>query len=424
MLDTSEQHFDINKVLTKLFMALRKSSNDKNIELIYDIDMYIPKQLRGDSKALLVLLKNLLMYVFQNSDKKEIILSLSAPEDFLYEEEISFKIEKTNIGRDKILAFLETELGKEFKVLNGKIIFDKFDIHLSIPFTIGELGFRRHYRLPSNEMLNKKVLLFVESENMSTSLTQMFNYFSYTVESRYNEIDKAFGDLGEYDLVVIEEKLVTEVFASMIIKTQKQKSLKCVLLDDIHTVHNRNSHAVSTHLIKPVTQESIFELIVSLFEHHESNIVETKFSIEKLVDIHYEDAESLNDSDEDNFNGMIKEKQKDSVLVLNKELGMKNTAKSGLVYAKELRKFVNTFERSDLYFRKIVNDKSMNQIKEFCIDLEKQAKIIGAESMLKFSDAVNLIFVYDKLDMIAIYPGKYHIELDKLLNEIKSHVGR
>ena len=109
--------------------------------------------------------------------------------------------------------------------------------------------------------------------------------------------------------------------------SEKQKSLKCVLLDDIHTVHNRNSHAVSTHLIKPVTQESIFELIVSLFEHHESNIVETKFSIEKLVDIHYEDAESLNDSDEDNFNGMIKEKQKDSVLVFTQVVFITNQRK-------------------------------------------------------------------------------------------------
>ena len=423
MLDTSEQHFDINKVLTDLFMALRQTGNNKNIELIYDMDMHIPKELRGDSQALLILLKNLLMFVFQNSDKKEIVLSLSSPEDFLYEEDVSFKIETTNIGREKILAFLETELGKELKILHGKIVYDNLDIHLNIPFAIGELGFRRHYRLPSNEMLNKKVLLFVDSTNMSASLTQMFNYFSYTVENRYNEFDKALVDLEDYDLVLIEEKLVTEVFASMIIKTQKQKHLKCVLLDDIHTVHNRDSHAVSTHLIKPVTQESIFELIVSLFEYPDSNVKETKSSVEKLVNMKYEETENLNDSNKDNVHGMIEEKQKDKVMVLNKEIGMENTAKLGLVYAKELRKFINTFERSDLYFRKIVNDKSMNQIKEFCIDLEKQATIIGAESMLKFSNTINLIFVYDKLDMLAIYPGKYHIELDKLLNEIKKQVG-
>ena len=62
---------------------------------------------------------------------------------------------------------------------------------------------------------------------------------------------------------------------------------------------------------------------------------------------------------------------------------------------------------------------STKKIKEFCIDLEKHAKLIGAESMLKFADIVSLNFVYNKLDMLPIYPGKYHIELQKLIVEIK-----
>ena len=424
MLDTNEQHFDINKVLTDLFMTLKKSGNDKKIELIYDMGIHIPKELRGDSKALLALLKKLLIYVFQNTKEKEIVLSLNAPDDFLYEEDISFKIETTNIGREKILAFLETELGKELKKLKGKIVYDDSDIHLNIPFTINELGFRRHYRLPSSEMLNKKVLLIVESVNVSVSLTKMFNYFTYTVDSNFKISDRVLEKLEKYDLLLIEQKLVTEAFAHKVFEIQGKKSLKCVLFDDIHSAKNRQSQAVSTHLIKPVTQESIFKLLVSLFEYHESDIKETRSSIEKSVDIQYTDTKKLNDSIEDNFNGMIKEKEKDIVLILNKEIGMKNTAKSGLVYAKELRNFVNKFERSDRYFRNIVKDKSTDKIKDFCIDLEKHAKIIGAESMLRFSDIVSLIFVYDKLDMLAIYPGKYHIELDKLLNEIKDHVGR
>jgi hypothetical protein len=66
-----------------------------------------------------------------------------------------------------------------------------------------------------------------------------------------------------------------------------------------------------------------------------------------------------------------------------------------------------------------VNEKSTYKIKGFCIDLEKHAKLIGAESMLEFADILSLIFVYDKLDMLPIYPGKYHIELQKLIEEIK-----
>ncbi len=91
----------------------------------------------------------------------------------------------------------------------------------------------------------------------------------------------------------------------------------------------------------------------------------------------------------------------------------------GLKYANELKNFLDTFDRSDIYFRDIVHEKATHKIKEFCIDLEKHAKLIGAESMLKFADIVSLIFVYNKLDMLPIYPGKYHIELQKLIDEIK-----
>jgi hypothetical protein len=99
-----------------------------------------------------------------------------------------------------------------------------------------------------------------------------------------------------------------------------------------------------------------------------------------------------------------------------------NAKKMGLVYRQELKHFVDTFDRSDLYFREIVNEKAVTKIKDFCIDLEKQSRVIGAESMSNFADIVSLIFVYNKLDMLPIYPGRYHIELKKLMAEIKKNI--
>ena len=74
------------------------------------------------------------------------------------------------------------------------------------------------------------------------------------------------------------------------------------------------------------------------------------------------------------------EKKKESVLVvLDKEEGKENTKKMGLNYEKELKNFLDTFNRSDIYFRQIVHEKATNKIKQFCIDLEKQSKLIGAK---------------------------------------------
>jgi hypothetical protein len=65
---------------------------------------------------------------------------------------------------------------------------------------------------------------------------------------------------------------------------------------------------------------------------------------------------------------------------------------------------------------------SLSVIFGFCIDLEKQAKLIGAEGILKLAETVSLIFVYKKLDILPIYPGKYHIELEKFIKEIKKEL--
>jgi len=125
----------------------------------------------------------------------------------------------------------------------------------------------------------------------------------------------------------------------------------------------------------------------------------------------------------ENLNQIIEQKRDIKAALLNTELGEENTKKMGLNYTKELKKFIEVFDRSDIYFRQIVNEKSTNKIKEFCIDLEKQSKLIGAESMSRFGDIVSLIFVYEKLDMLPIYPGRYHIELQNLLEAIRKHLG-
>ena len=419
-MNSTEKLFDINKVLKNIFILLKPLSKEKNIELIYEMGISIPRELRGDNSTLEKLFSTILIFVFQNTNQKEILLSLEAPEDFLYEESISFKITNTNIPKEKILAFLETGLDNNIELLSGQIIYDKeVDLHIDIPFTIGELGFRRHYRLPSKSMLDKKILLIVESENATKNIGKMFKYFPYDVDVGFEKFKEDKVNFSKYDLVVIEDRLITESFSYKISKIQEEKNLKYVILgnEDINIDHN--IARISTHLVRPVTQESIFELIISLFEYDE--IRKNKKINNPILDLKIKTPQSLQHRVK-NSDVHTMTKKKKQLLVLNTRIGLENAKKNGLLYSSELENFLETFNKSDLYFRQIVNEKQTNKIKDFCIDLEKQAKIIGAESMLKFSDTVSLIFVYDKLDMLPIYPGRYHIELRKLVAEIKKYL--
>ncbi len=427
-----EKLFDINIVLMTLYSSLEIIRNEKNAELIYDMDPTIPRELRGDAAVLLRLLNKVLTFVFQNSDRKEIVLSLSAPEDFLYEELMSFKIQEANIPKDKMLQFLKTNLSHDLEILEGKIVYKSgADIHLDIPFKINELGFRRHYRLPDVSMLEKKVLLISESEKIAQSIQKMFHYFLYDLDVGLDAFKSQGNDLTSYDILIVEDKFNTEEFEHIIARVQQNIPLKYVLLKDAHVLE-RKTISVTTNLIKPVTEESIYELIVSLFQHEvhkkairsqtEMNIVD----IEKILQSQKSDLNRKNTGQsrmvEDNLHTVIEKKKGLDVPILNKARGEENTQKMGLKYSNELKNFLEIFDRSDIYFRDIVNEKSINKIKEFCIDLEKHAKLIGAESILKFADILSLIFVYNKLDMLPIYPGKYHIELQKLIVEIKKDI--
>ncbi len=433
--------FDINTVLMSVFSSLETIRDEKNIELIYDIEATIPKEFHGDSEALSHLLTQMLTFVFQNSNMKEIVLSLSAPEDFLYEESISFEIKETDLSKEKIASFLETRLSKNIELLDGESIYEDENpsgIHINIPFKLNELGKRRYYRLPYIAMLGKKVLLICESPKKAQSIQKMFKYFLYDVDISFDEYKKRGSDLGQYDILVIEDKLITEEFENLITKVQEDLSLKYVVLYDSNYVEDNNTHKKSACLIKPVMQESIFELIISLFEddikYRRMKPKENKTIVhmEKYIDAAFKKGEvyfaekrknKINQNTVNkNMLQSIKKEKETKRMLLDIKTGESNVKRVGMEYPKELNKFLDSFDRSDLYFRDIVKEKAIWKIKEFSIDLEKQAKLIGAQKMSYFADGIKLLFVYDKLDTLPIYPGKYHMELKELIAEIKTYL--
>ena len=426
-----EKTFDINGVLLKVFSSLESIRDERKIELIYEMEASIPKELKGDVDVFTRLLSKVLTFVFQNTTTKEIVLSLHAPEDFLYEEFISLSMNDIHIPKEKIKDYLENNITKELEILEGKIVDDKdSDIHLNIPFQINELGYRRHYRLPDIGMLGKKVLLISESEKITQSIKKMFTYFLYDVDAGFEAFKKQGNDLSQYDILVIDDCVATDVFEQIVARIQKNISIKYVLLRDSDIVEVKHSDVVSTNLIKPVIPESIFELIATLFHNDIQPVVNRSEVTKCIVDLEKilsksvtEEISTVDNVMRDNLNQLIEKKKELNSSLLNTKLGEENTKKMGLIYTNELKKFLEVFDRSDIYFRQIVNERASNKIKEFCIDLEKQSKLIGAEKMFSFSDIVSLIFVYDKQDMLPIYPGKYHIELQNLLEAIREHLG-
>jgi hypothetical protein len=274
-------------------------------------------------------------------------------------------------------------------------------------------------------MLGKKVLLVCESPRVATSIEKMFKYFLYDVVVGLDEYKRQGSDMSPYDILVIDDKLTTEGLENLISKVKKETVLKYVLIQDSNYAEGKKRDIESAHLIKPVMQESVFELIISLFENKIENrnikSMEKKsvIDLEKYINKSVKKEEKSTEAKRTHVS--LKEDETER-LILDIEIGKKYAHRVGLVYVDELSKFLDNFSGSDRYFRQVVNEKQTWKIKEFCIDLEKHAKTIGAESMSDLANQVGLLFVYNKLDMLPLYTNKYHLELTKLIAEIKIYI--
>ena len=437
-----EKFFDISMVLMTIYSALENIREEEEIELVFDIDATIPKELRGDVESVTHMLTQLLVFIFQNTPRREVILKLRAPKDFLYEESITFSVEDTGINYQKAHSFFDARLKPVLDRLDGTASYDEETqtISISIPFKLNDLGNRRYYRLPDISMLGKKVLLICKSRAVSESLQKMFSYFLYEVDVGAEEYKKRGSNLAHYDIFVLEKSLVTEGITSLVQKVQEKYPLKFVILQDAKDVELLTAPYVSAYLIKPVMQESVFELIVSLFE---GDVKERKIRKEagkpiinmeryimdafKKSEEAYVEMEKIKEQMTPVRNGpVLKDEEKhvdeEDLPVLNLKAGMEKTKKMGLNYIDELKGFLEKFNKSDIYLRDIAKSRAVWQIKEFAIDLEKRAGMIGAERVAHLAEKISLMFVYDNLDMLDVYSRKYHIELEKLLREIRNYL--
>jgi len=440
-----EKCFDINMLLMTVYAALESAREEEQIELVYDIDATVPKELRGDVESVTHVLTQMLIFIFQNSPNHEVIMHLRAPKDFLYEESVTFEVSDTGISREKAMSFFDVRLKPALERLDATTGYEpkSAKISIAIPFKLHDLGNRRYYRLPDIGMLGKKVLLISKSKIVAQSLQKMFRYFLYEVDEGVEAYRRSGSNLAVYDIFILEDSLLTPGIEELVVKVQENYDLKFVILQNADNAAAYHQNFISAFLVKPVMQESIYELIVSLFEadvedrkikkdagrpiiNMEKYIIDAFKKSEaaylKMEQIkegtmplpqYKREVETLAPKIDDNYK---------NIPVLNVQLGKEKSKKLGKDYSKALKEFVEIFDHSDTYFRDIAQGKAVWQIKEFAIDLEKKAAQIGAERMTKLAENINLLFVYENLDMLPVYTGKYHLELKKLLAEIHAYL--
>jgi len=306
-LDVEYIPFNLNTTLENISDMVGLKVKEKGLELIFDIDNSVPAMIYGDPLRLGQVIINLMNNAVKFTDSGEIILKISMSALSEKNTILEFQVIDSGIG------LTHEQIGKLFQsfsqadsstsrkyggtglgltiskqlveLMGGNIkVQSEYGKGSQFIFTImSQQVERRSYRLPSRELMSKRVLIADTNARTSDALTQMLRYFQYTAlhASSAEEIKYLISD-NDFDIILVEKSILIECNVDGI---SQHCSAKRVVLDsgfgdDIDS--HINGIEIDSILIKPFNQQMIFDLILKLFTDGSSKKVDIEHELGKI----------------------------------------------------------------------------------------------------------------------------------------------
>lgn len=303
--------YDLNALLDDISNIVSHKANEKQIELVFDIDHSVPNKLIGDPLRLLQVLVNLLNNAVKFTDQGSVILRARAQQISRLNLKIHFEVIDTGIGMDQeqmsrlfqsysqaddsiTRKYGGTGLGlaicKNLVALMGGSIqvhsvpnegsTFSFDIKLHSDFDFE----KRRYRLPTTELMSKNALILDENQDNAAVLQRGLEYFHYEVKPVVDSLDAvALFKRYTFDIVFIDTKIsLCGEFKRELQNRIKEDQLKLVWMGE--DIKKRGGFILS----KPYNQLDIFNTILSIYGYmdqsgkHQNNTKKLKESLKKF----------------------------------------------------------------------------------------------------------------------------------------------
>jgi len=287
-MELEEIDFDLNDVLDKVAAAVGFQAEAKGLRIIFDIDNSVPAKINGDPLRLSQVIINLLNNAIKFTSKGEIILRISMKEIKGDRGTLLFEVIDSGVGMGKeqraklFQSFSQVDAsvtrkygGTGLGLMISKQLVEKMGGKIGVDskpgkgsrfyFTIPTKHIeRRSYRLPSKDLMNKKVLILEVHKKTAEALAKMLGYFHYesTIALSLDEWKKATEN-GKYDIVIVESS--AEAFCDDRCRESLRGAKFVALRSDFNpTSETRNSH-YDFVLKRPFTQQKIFEMILHIY---------------------------------------------------------------------------------------------------------------------------------------------------------------
>ena len=314
--------FNFNHVLNEVAGLLHYTYKQNDTELIFSIDKKVPKYMLADSLQLGQILTNILEYLIQNSQSKEIKLEVSVLSSFNESLQLEFNIFTDIVieNSDRLFDSYYDESARRYvglglfvaqeltHLMNGELVVmdakeGKNAIMLRLPIQEKNKE-KRKYRLPNKGLVSKKILIVDTNKNAALASEKLFAYFKAKVTIL--SVKKFIANppnFAAYDIVALSNGLFTYKILSALETLKASQELKVISLDNLFTSDTIFLHdTIDIRLKKPLTQEYVFDTLIELYNQQKpENEIEIRKDKSDSVPVYKDTIKAVKNVDLESF---------------------------------------------------------------------------------------------------------------------------
>jgi len=288
--------FNINMILDYVADIVGIKAQEKNLELIFDIERKVRANFIGDPMRISQIILNLISNAIKFTQTGSITLKVNSTNINQTKTMLQFEVIDTGIGISKeqlnnlfkkysqadnsisreyggsglglviskeLVTLMDGNIWAESTIEKGSSFFVTLPLEIDSPLEY------RVYRLPSKEIMTKKVLIIDSLTKSTKALQNMIAYFHIQTKavSTFKKAQELLEN-EEFDIVFVDDSICDY---NLLIEYKNRYNLVSVLIQSwVSTLDEKSlkKNQIDSYIKKPFNQKMVFDTFVQLYSEN------------------------------------------------------------------------------------------------------------------------------------------------------------